>query len=100
MIVFKFGGASVKDASGVKNLLNIIQTCSNNLIIVVSALGKTTNALEEILHLSLNESEKSKSKLQDLKNYHFEIINNLFPDKKHEIYNQIEEQFQNLIVEL
>jgi len=100
MIVFKFGGASVKDSNGVRNLLNIVKTCSDNLIIVISALGKTTNALEEILKLSFNDSKESKLKLESLKDYHFEIINDLFPHKKHEIHNQIEEQFKNLSLEL
>ncbi len=99
MIVFKFGGTSVKDSDGVRNLFNIVKTCSDNLIIVVSALGKTTNALEEILKLSLDESDKCKIKLESLKDYHFDIIKNLFPDKKHEIYEQIEEQFKNLYSE-
>lgn len=78
MIVFKFGGASVKDANGVKNLLNIVKLYSENLIVVVSALGKTTNALEEILHSSKNNSAETKSLLKDLKEYHYTIINDLF----------------------
>ena len=46
MNVYKFGGASVKDAEGVKNLFKIINTQRENLIIVVSAMGKMTDALE------------------------------------------------------
>lgn len=49
MQVFKFGGASVKDAEGVKNLTKIVQNYpKTNLLIVVSAMGKTTNKLEEL----------------------------------------------------
>ena len=50
MTIFKFGGASVKDADGVKNLLNVVnKKADKNTIIVVSAMGKTTNALEKIV---------------------------------------------------
>ena len=50
MKIFKFGGASVKDADGVKNLLNVVnKKADKNIIIVVSAMGKTTNALEKIV---------------------------------------------------
>ncbi|MDE7374428.1 MAG: aspartate kinase, partial [Odoribacter sp.] len=48
MNVYKFGGASVKDAEGVKNLFKIINTPKENLIIVVSAMGKMTDALERL----------------------------------------------------
>ena len=48
MKVFKFGGASVKDAEAVRNVAGIINLYAENLVIVVSAMGKTTNAMEEI----------------------------------------------------
>ena len=52
MKIFKFGGASVKDADGVKNLLNVVnKKADKNTIIVVSAMGKTTNALEKIVSI-------------------------------------------------
>ena len=52
MNVYKFGGASVKDAEGVKNLFKIINTQRENLIIVVSAMGKMTDALEVVILIS------------------------------------------------
>ena len=96
MIVFKFGGASVKDSNGVKNLLKIVKTYSENLIIVVSALGKTTNALEEILKSSFNNKNQSKVLLENLKEYHFEIIRELFTQNEIEIVNSINEDFEKL----
>ncbi|MDP5099923.1 MAG: aspartate kinase, partial [Nonlabens sp.] len=52
MRIFKFGGASVKDANGVRNVVSVLQnTGYENLGIVVSAMGKSTNALEEIIAL-------------------------------------------------
>ena len=50
MKVFKFGGASVKDASGVKNLVSVLETVGyQDTLVVVSAMGKTTNALENLI---------------------------------------------------
>jgi len=100
MFVFKFGGASVKDSKGVKNLLNITKSFTEDLIIVVSALGKTTNALEEILKLSFEEDEECNKKFEILKRYHFIIINDLFPEKSNPIYNEISEEFNNLYSKL
>lgn len=50
MKIYKFGGASVRDASGVRNLLKIVASESDNLVVVVSAMGKTTNALERVVN--------------------------------------------------
>lgn len=96
MIVFKFGGASVKDSDGVRNLLKIVKTYSDNLIIVVSAFGKTTNALEEILKSSFNNKNNCKIQLKDLQKYHLEIINNLFNNNASELINVINDDFDKL----
>ncbi len=57
MKIFKFGGASTKDAEGVKNVVSVInQTGEKNLVIVISAMGKTTNALELVLKDYFSES--------------------------------------------
>ena len=77
MQVFKFGGASVKDANGVRNLSNIVKSFQNKqLVIVVSAMGKTTNKLEELVSLAYKE-ESYDSVLKELKEYHREIANEL-----------------------
>ena len=97
MIVFKFGGASVRDSAGIKNLSNIVKLYSDEkMIVVVSALGKTTNALELILDLSYNNVSESKNKLKDLEQYHFSIIENLFADKLQVIHNDIKSEFKKL----
>ena len=76
--VFKFGGASVKDVDSIKNLYEIVfNRLRNNTIIVVSAMGKTTNALEEILALKLKGKEYS-SKSTKLLDYHLGICEGLF----------------------
>lgn len=76
--VFKFGGASVKDAKSIKNLREILfNRLRNHTVIVVSAMGKTTNALEELLNLKL-EDKPLYEKSTKLKNYHLEICRELF----------------------
>jgi aspartate kinase len=76
--VFKFGGASVKDAKSIKNLREILfNRLRNHTVIVVSAMGKTTNALEELLNLKL-EDKPLYEKSAKLKNYHLEICRELF----------------------
>lgn len=81
MLVFKFGGASVKDVEGVKNLKSIIQQYNmKTILVVVSAMGKMTNALEEVVKLFYKKEEYT-SKLQEIEDYHQTLINGLFHDK-------------------
>lgn len=75
MQVYKFGGASVKDAQGVKNVLKVLETHQpKDLVIVVSAMGKTTNALEALLEAYFNQPEAVHGHINAVKDYHFEII--------------------------
>jgi len=79
MQVYKFGGASVKDADGIKNLAKILRlTSQKNILVVISAMGKTTNALEEITFNYFHQNQKFHQLFEDLKNYHFNMINELF----------------------
>lgn len=103
MKVFKFGGASVKDANGVKNVGAILKRYPNeNIVVVVSAMGKVTNALERLTDAYFYASEKKQdqedavSVLNEIKKYHFDIIEQLFPDKNHPIYNEINNAFVEL----
>jgi aspartate kinase len=80
MKVFKFGGASVKDAKAVQNTARIIQSYSHNpLLVVVSAMGKTTNALERVVSAILRK-QNYKAEVADIKTYHQTIIQQLFSD--------------------
>ena len=78
MKVYKFGGASVKDAEGIRNLLNIVKSEPDNLVVVVSAFGKTTNALERVLKAWLNKEEQYTVLLNEIYNGHLSVINDLF----------------------
>lgn len=79
MKIFKFGGASVKDAQGVQNVARIIQSYNqNNILVVISAMGKTTNALEQVVHHCFHNTGMAYQALQTVFDYHNEILNNLF----------------------
>ena len=81
MKVFKFGGASVKDIRGVENVAIILQSHSQiPLIIVISAMGKTTNALERILNQFRDHSDHV-AELNALKHFHASIMAGLFPER-------------------
>lgn len=77
MKVYKFGGASIKDAMGIKNLFEIVSKEQSELIIVVSASGKTTNALEKILDKWFNGDTMYAELINKLLEYHFKILNEL-----------------------
>jgi len=78
--VFKFGGASVKDAKAVLNIVDIIQKHDQfNLVIVVSAMGKTTNKLEDIFDSFIKKDKKAYlNRTNELKTFHLNIIQDLF----------------------
>ena len=93
MVIYKFGGASVKDAEGVKNLGNILISHNEARIIVVSAFGKTTNNLEEITR-AIYENDKKwfQESYGRLRDYHFAIMNALFRGDE-AIYEEVERIF-------
>lgn len=94
MKVFKFGGASVKDASSMKNVANIIaQYKSDKLVVVVSALGKTTNALEEVVQAYFAKNGETKKLIAQLKESHFNICKGLFDDDTHPVYDALNNFF-------
>ena len=96
MKVFKFGGASIKDVSSINNILKIISTYNEDrLVIVVSAMGKTTNALELVVHNYFNNKENLQASISEVYNFHLEIINNLF-ERSHPIFSDISKSFEKL----
>src|SRR5699024_10112985 len=97
MKVYKFGGASIKDAEGVRNLKKILKSESNNtLLVVFSAMGKMTNALEEVVCDSLDPARESHKSLQLVKDFHSVMLSDLFPDPMHPIYAEVANFFSKL----
>ena len=98
MKIFKFGGASIKDALGVKNVAHILQQeGAINCLLVISAMGKMTNAFENIVNSYVNnDQEKLTESIDFTINYHTKIISDLFQDK-HEIHQNITILFGEMI---
>jgi len=95
MKVFKFGGASLKTATGIQNVSSIIQSQKGNkLLVIVSAMGKTTDMLERVVNLSASGQEYEQM-LSTLKNYHCEVIEELFTDGN-SVVKEINTVFSNL----
>ncbi|WP_055443907.1 aspartate kinase [Lacinutrix himadriensis] len=90
MRVFKFGGASIKDADGVKKLVETLQTVGfDNTLIVVSAMGKITNALEKVIDKYYNEKAALQSAIQEVRKFHNEILLDLFPNENHVVFTKV-----------
>ena len=97
MNIYKFGGASVKDADGVKNVAKVLNvTGVDNKVVVISAMGKTTNALEGLIHSYFNDATKINDHLDIIYQFHFNIINELFLDKKHQVVSDVDNLFADL----
>ena len=78
MKVYKFGGASVKDAAGVRNLERIVRMAGGDLMVVVSAMGKATNALERVVEfLDAGKEEQALNQWVDIIDYHVAIMKEL-----------------------
>lgn len=100
--VYKFGGASVKDAEAVKNIARILKADhTDDLMIVVSAMGKTTNAIEKALsQFREAENELSINALSDLMQYHEEIMLKLFDDENNPVFQKVADLFLDLYLNL
>jgi aspartate kinase len=97
MQVFKFGGASVKDAKGVKNLVNVLnKTGYKNTLVVVSAMGKTTNALEAVITNYFNNKSELQSSIQEVKKFHNAILLDLFENEQHHTFKKVNTFFNEL----
>jgi aspartate kinase len=91
--VFKFGGAAVKDPAAIRNVALILQNyASETLLIVVSAMGKTTNALEKIVEAHATQTGEAPALLEALKNTHYQAMGELFP-ADHDIFDQVNDTF-------
>ena len=98
MKVFKFGGASIKSANAIKNVAKILNSQDvSNCLLVISAMGKMTNAFEKITDAYFNnDQEKLTESIDFTSNFHFKIINNLFAEN-HVIHQKITVLFGQLV---
>lgn len=101
MRVFKFGGASIKDANGVKNVVKVLNEVGyENILVVVSAMGKITNAMEDVVKTYFEDKDNLSSVIQEVVDYHNEILIDLFLTNQHPVFKKIQELFNELQEEL
>lgn len=91
--VFKFGGASLKDVAGVQNVAKILKNYADRpLLIVVSAMGKTTNALEKVVEAHANQSGQANTLLDEIKQQHYRMMDEFF-ERDHPVYADVNDTF-------
>ena len=97
MKIYKFGGASIKDSDGVKNLFSIMNIKKiEKTLVVVSAMGKTTNNLEKVVDNYFNNKNNLDFSLKVVYDYHYQILENLFENTNHNIFSEIKLIFRNI----
>lgn len=96
MKVFKFGGASVRDANAVRNLAKILRnSLHEDLVVVVSAMDKITNALEDLLYSKMQQEADVKEKADHIAGFHKQIIRDLFPSD-HTVHQDVDKLLMEL----
>ena len=97
MRIFKFGGASVKDSSAIQNLFSILnQKGFDKTLVVISAMGKTTNAFELVVKNYFENKDELQYSINQIFEFHNQIALDLFSKQNHEIYKEIKLIFENL----
>lgn len=97
MRIFKFGGASIKDAEAVRNIYDVLQiTGHSDVLLVVSAMGKTTNAIEVVINNYFEKSAELKASIQEVKKYHNQILLDLFEDDQNPVFAALKKLFDEM----
>jgi len=98
MLIYKFGGSLLGNAEGISNITDIVKKAPENLVVVVSALGKTTNALERVVkrYMAGNTHQAGKE-LETIRKFHHTIVSNLFGSADNEIGKELNKSFCNLV---
>ena len=97
MRIFKFGGASVKDANAVRNVVRVLsETGYKNTFVVVSAMGKTTNAMEVIVDAYFQDKKAVPSAIEKVVAFHQAILLELFADENHPVYSSVATLFDEI----
>src|SRR5699024_2782495 len=97
MRIFKFGGASVQDAPGIQNVVKVLETVGHqNTLLVVSAMGKTTNAMDLVVKNYFEDKSKLTESFDAIYDYHYKIAIDLFETKDHPVFLRINELFEQV----
>lgn len=100
--IYKFGGALMKDAEGIRRVASIVSSAQyKRLVVVISALAKTTNALESLLRFSIENDLKNKEKMfVRIRRFHFEMAESLFHNARHPVFDELDKCFEELNMEI
>ncbi|MCL6267025.1 aspartate kinase [Flagellimonas myxillae] len=97
MRVFKFGGASVKDADAVKNVVKVLKEVGHeDTLVVISAMGKTTNAMEKVVAAYFKDKKQVTPYIQEVWEYHEAILSELFENTNHPVYDKVKTLFEEV----
>src|SRR5680860_859919 len=97
MEIYKFGGASVKDAEGIKNVVRVLRNQGfKNTLIVISAIGKMTNAFEKIINSYHHKTDDLEQNIAFVRDYHLTIMDALFNNKAHPVFTEVAQLFMGL----
>ncbi|MAU27047.1 MAG: aspartate kinase [Muricauda sp.] len=97
MRIFKFGGASVKDADGVKNLVRVLNEVGHeDTLVVVSAMGKTTNAMEKVVDAYFENKNGVNGAIHEVYEYHHNILKVLFEAETHPVFERVKTLFEEV----
>lgn len=97
MRVFKFGGASVKDADAVKNVVNVLKEVGyKDTLVVVSAMGKMTNAMEKVVEAYFDDKDAMPAAIQEVIDYHNAILSDLFQNPNHPVHSKVKVLFDEV----
>lgn len=97
MRIFKFGGASIKDANAIRNIYNLLEiTGHEDVLLVISAMGKTTNAIEAVINNYFEKSSALNASIQEVKKYHNEILLDLFEDERNAAFSSLKKLFDEM----
>lgn len=97
MRVFKFGGASVKDAEAVRNVVKVLKEVGHeDTLVVISAMGKTTNAMEKVVAAYFKNKGQVSSSIREVWEYHEGILSDLFENKSHPVYEKVKSLFEEV----
>ena len=97
MKVYKFGGASIKDYKSIIRLSKIIRKQNHDkMILIVSAMGKTTNSMEKIVLSYMNSYKNLADKLESVKNFHYDLIKDLFKKNSSSIIKIVQSVFDEI----
>ncbi len=97
MRIFKFGGASVKDAEGVQNIVKVLKEVGHeNTLLVVSAMGKSTNAMEKVVNSYFEDKNGLSTAIHEVIDYHNSILQELFKNEKHLVFEKVKLLFDEV----